>query len=126
MIYTYDSENIFAKILRKEIPCNTVLETDHALAFHDISPQAPDHVLVIPKGAYVSYDHFATAASDAEIIGYVRAIGEVCKMLGVDNGAEGAGFRMIANAGRNGVQDVPHLHVHILAGRPLGRMLGKA
>ncbi|KAB7613888.1 HIT domain-containing protein [Amylibacter sp. SFDW26] len=126
MAYSYDPENIFAKILRGEIPNSTVLETDHALAFHDIAPAAPDHVLVIPKGPYVSYDHFASEASDAEIVGYTRAIGEVCKMLGVDLGHEGEGFRLIANTGRNGVQDVPHLHVHILAGRPLGPMIKKA
>lgn len=119
MAYTYDPENIFAKILRGEIPNDTVLDTEYALAFRDINPQAPDHVLVIPKGPYVSYDHFALEASDAEIVGYTRAIGSVCEMLGV---AED-GFRAIANTGRNGVQEVPHLHVHILAGRPLGRML---
>jgi histidine triad (HIT) family protein len=123
MAYTYDPENIFAKILRGEIPNDTVLETEHALAFRDITPQAPDHVLVIPKGAYVSFDHFAAEASDAEIVGYIRAVGEVCKMLGVDLGSDGDGYRMIANTGKNGVQDVPHLHVHILAGKFLGRML---
>jgi histidine triad (HIT) family protein len=123
MAYTYDPENIFAKILRGEIPNDTVLETDHALAFRDIAPQAPDHVLIIPKGAYVSYDHFAREASDAEIVGYTRAIGAVCKMLGVSLDAGNDGYRMIANTGINGVQDVPHLHVHILAGKLLGRML---
>ena len=126
MAYSYDPENIFAKILRGEIPNSTVLETEHALAFHDIAPAAPNHVLVIPKGPYVSYDHFAAEASDAEIVGYTRAIGEVCKMLGVDLGNKGEGFRMIANTGKNGVQDVPHLHVHILAGRHLGPMIKKA
>ena len=125
MAYSYDNENIFAKILRGEIPNDTVLETEHALSFRDIAPQAPDHVLVIPKGAYVSYDHFAAEASADEIVGYTRAIGEVCKMLGVDLGGGGDGFRLIANAGQNGVQEVPHLHVHILAGRPLGPMLSK-
>lgn len=122
MAYTYDDQNIFAKILRGEIPNSTVLETEHSLAFRDIQPQAPTHVLVIPKGPYVSYDHFAQEASDAEIIDYTRAIGQVCALEGV---AED-GFRMIANAGETGVQEVPHLHVHILAGRPLGRMLQKA
>ncbi|SPF79419.1 histidine triad nucleotide-binding protein [Pseudoprimorskyibacter insulae] len=122
MAYTYDDENIFAKILRGEIPNQTVLETDHSLAFRDIYPQAPTHVLVIPKGKYVCYDHFAQEATDAEILDYTRTIGEVCKMEGVADG----GFRMIANAGEAGVQEVPHLHVHILAGRPLGRMLQKA
>ena len=119
MTYSYDTENIFAKILRGEIPNDTVLETEHALAFRDIQPQAPVHVLVIPKGAYVCYDHFAQEASDAEIVDFTRAIGKVCEMEGV---AEG-GFRVISNAGEAGVQEVPHLHVHVLAGRPLGRML---
>lgn len=122
MAYTYDPENIFAKILRGEIPNDTVLETEHSLAFRDIAPQAPLHVLVIPKGAYVCYDHFAQEASDAEILDYTRAIGKVCAMEGV----EADGFRLISNAGRNGVQEVPHLHVHILGGRELGRMLARA
>ncbi len=120
MPYAYDDQNIFAKILRGEIPNNTVLETDHSLAFRDIAPQAPDHVLVIPKGPYMSYDHFATAASDAEIVDYTRAVGKVCEMLGV---APGNGFRLIANAGEHGVQEVPHLHVHILAGKNMGPMV---
>jgi histidine triad (HIT) family protein len=123
MAYTYDPKNIFAKILRGEIPNDTVLETEHALAFRDIAPQAPEHVLVIPKGAYVSFDHFATEAGADEIVGYIRAVGEVSKILGVDLDSDGDGYRMIANTGRNGVQDVPHLHVHILAGKFLGRML---
>ncbi|WP_372837125.1 histidine triad nucleotide-binding protein [Puniceibacterium confluentis] len=122
MAYAYDDQNIFAKILRGEIPNTTVLETDHSLAFRDLHPQAPVHVLVIPKGPYVCYDHFAQVASDSEILDYTRAIGRVCAMEGV----AGDGFRMIANAGANGVQEVPHLHVHILAGRPLGRMLQRA
>ncbi len=122
MPYSYDPENIFAKILRGEIPNKTVLETEHSLAFHDIYPQAPTHVLIIPKGPYVTYDHFAAEASDAEILDYTRTIAKVCEMMEV---AEG-GFRMISNAGETGVQEVPHLHVHILAGRPLGRMLQPA
>jgi len=126
MAYSYDPENIFARILRGEIPNKTVLETAHSLAFEDIQPQAPVHVLVIPKGAYVSYDHFAQEASDAEIADFTRTIGEVCKMMGVQNDAGGAGFRMISNAGRDGVQEVPHLHVHVLGGRSLGRMLQPA
>lgn len=125
MAYSYDDQNIFAKILRGEIPNNTVFENDHALAFRDLYPQAPDHVLVIPKGPYVCYDHFANAASDAEIVGFTRAIGEVCRILGVADDA-GDGYRTIANSGEHGVQEVEHLHVHILAGRPLGRMLAKA
>ncbi|MBI1495236.1 HIT domain-containing protein [Halocynthiibacter styelae] len=125
MAYSYDDQNIFAKILRGDIPNNTVFENDYALAFRDLYPQAPDHVLVIPKGPYVCYDHFANAASDAEIVGFTRAIGEVCKILGVADDA-GDGYRTIANSGEHGVQEVEHLHVHILAGRPLGRMLAKA
>lgn len=120
--YTYDPENIFAKILRGEIPNKTVLETEHTLAFHDIYPQAPVHVLVIPKGPYVTYDHFAAEASDAEVLDYTRTIAKVCEMMEV---AEG-GFRLISNAGEAAVQEVPHLHVHILAGRQLGRMLQPA
>lgn len=125
MSYTYDDQNIFAKILRGEIPNNTVLETTHSLAFRDLYPQAPTHVLVIPKGAYVSYDHFAAEATDEEIIDYTRAIGEVCRLEGVDLAA-GDGFRMISNAGANGVQEVPHLHVHILGARHMGRMVARA
>jgi histidine triad (HIT) family protein len=123
MPYTYDDQNVFAKILRGEIPSRKVLETDHTLAFHDISEQAPVHVLVIPKGPYVTYDHFALEASDAEIVDFTRAIGEVCKIMGVQPGEGGGGFRAISNAGDAGVQEVPHLHVHILGGRVLGRML---
>ena len=122
MAYEYDDQNIFAKILRGEIPNTTVLETEHTLAFRDLYPQAPVHVLVIPKGPYISYDHFAAAASDAEIIDYTRAIGEVCRMEGVALDAAD-GFRMISNAGAHGVQEVPHLHVHILGGRRIGRMV---
>lgn len=122
MAYTYNPENIFAKILKGEIPNKTVLETEHTLAFRDIYPQAPVHVLVIPKGPYVNYDHFASEASDAEILDFTRAIAEVCRMEGL----EADGFRLIANAGVTAVQEVPHMHVHILAGRPLGRMLSKA
>ena len=126
MTYTYDDQNIFAKILRGEIPNNTVMETDHCLAFTDSAPQAPVHVLVIPKGAYVNHDHFATTASDAEVIDFTRTIGKICAELDVAPGNDGQGYRLIANTGTHGVQDVPHLHVHILAGRGLGRMLTKA
>jgi len=125
MGYTYDDQNIFAKILRGEIPNKTVLETEHSLAFHDIQPLAPHHVLVIPKGAYVSHDHFARDASDAEIVDFTRTVGAVCRQLGVDL-ENGDGYRLISNSGKTGVQDVPHLHVHVLAGRPLGRMLPKS
>ncbi len=125
MPYTYDTQNIFAKILRGEIPNDTVLETEHTLAFRDIAPQAPHHVLVIPKGAYVNYDHFAHEASDAEIIDFNRAVGKVCDMLGVQPDAGGNGYRVISNAGEDAIQDVPHLHFHVLGGRNLGRILAK-
>lgn len=126
MPYAYDPQNIFARILRGEIPNKTVLETASTLAFHDIQPQAPVHVLVIPKGAYVSYDHFAAEASDAEIVDFNRTVAEVCRLTGVDLGKDGQGFRAITNAGAHGVQEVPHYHLHILGGRPLGRMLARA
>src|SRR6056297_2701209 len=108
MSYAYDDQNIFAKILRGEIPNKTVLETEHSLAFEDIEPQAPVHVLVIPKGAYVSYDHFARNASDGEIVDFNRAVAEVCRMTGVHLEDDGDGFRAITNAGTHGVQEVPH------------------
>lgn len=123
MAYSYDTTNIFARILRGEIPCNKVLETEHSLAFHDIRPQAPVHVLVIPKGPYVTFDHFALAASPAEQADFVSAIGQACRQFGLEPGEGGNGFRVISNAGEDGVQEVPHLHVHILAGRVLGPML---
>jgi len=126
MAYAYDDQNIFARILRGEIPNSTVLETEHTLAFNDIAPQTPHHVLVIPKGPYVTYDHFAAEASDAEIADFTRAVGEVCKMLGIRPGDGGEGYRVISNAGETGVQEVPHYHLHILSGRPLGRMVKKA
>ncbi|MBE0453677.1 HIT domain-containing protein [Roseovarius autotrophicus] len=126
MPYSYDDQNIFAKILRGEIPNKTVLETAHTLAFEDIQPQAPVHVLVIPKGPYVCYDHFAQEASEAEIVDFTRAVGEVCRLTGVQPGEGGEGFRAIANTGAHGVQEVPHFHLHILGGRVLGRMVGRA
>ncbi|MEM6728772.1 MAG: HIT domain-containing protein [Pseudomonadota bacterium] len=123
MAYAYDDQNIFAKILRGEIPNTTVMESAHSLAFRDIYPQAPEHILVIPKGPYVCYDHFALEASDAEIVDFSRMIGKIAAELGVQPGEGGAGYRLLSNAGQDGVQEVPHLHVHIVAGRPLGRML---
>ena len=115
----YDEQNIFARILRGEIPCRKVFEDEHALAFHDINPQAPTHILVIPKGAYVSWDDFSARAGDAEIVGFVRAVGEVAR----SNGLVAPGYRLLANTGGHSHQEVPHLHVHLFAGRPLGRML---
>ncbi|MGI9349379.1 MAG: HIT domain-containing protein [Amylibacter sp.] len=122
MAYKYDEENIFAKILRGEIPNETILENDHALAFRDISPQRPHHVLVIPKGKFVSFDHFAKEASPTEIVGYIQAIGNVCDLLNVSIDT-GDGYRLIANSGEHGVQEVPHLHVHILGGSSCGGMI---
>lgn len=126
MTYIYDDQNIFARILRKEIPNQTVLETAHTLAFNDINAQAPVHVLVIPKGPYVSYDHFAAEASDAEIVDFTRAVAEVCRITGVRSGYGEQGFRAITNAGVHGMQEVPHLHIHILGGRVMGRLLERA
>ena len=116
---SYDQENIFAKILRGEIPCKKVHEDQWSLAFHDIHPQAPVHVLVIPKGPYVSLDDFSAEASPQEIAGFFRAVGEVARKLGLP----AKGYRILANNGRDGGQEVPHFHVHIFGGRPLGRMI---
>ncbi len=116
---TYDPNNVFARILRGELPAKTVYEDEYALAFHDINPQAPIHVLVIPKGAYVSLADFAATASDAEITGFWRAVGRVARELGLEE----SGYRILANHGANAHQEVPHFHVHIFGGRPLGPML---
>ena len=123
MPYVYDDQNIFAKILRGEIPNDTVLETEHSLAFNDIYPQAPVHVLVIPKGSYVCHDHFAADATDVELVDFMRLTAKICEMKEISPGAGESGFRAISNAGENGVQEVPHYHLHIIGGRPLGRML---
>jgi histidine triad (HIT) family protein len=125
MPYTYDDQNIFAKILREEIPCKKVLETDHSLAFHDIAPQAPVHLLVIPKGPYVNYDHFVQAATDAEILDFTRAVATVCSEHGLCPADGQAGYRLITNAGPDGLQEVPHLHIHILAGARIGPLTAK-
>jgi len=124
MSYSYDPSNIFARILRGEIPNKTVLETEHCLAFHDIAPQAPVHVLVIPKGAYVSYDHFCAEASDAEIVDFARVSARLCKELGLSLDGN-AGFRAITNAGTHGGQEVPHYHLHLLGGHPMGVMVSR-
>ena len=116
---TYDDSNIFARILRGEIPCDKVYEDSHALAFHDINPQAPVHVLVIPKGAYVSFADFSASAPEEAIAGFFKAVGKIARDLGV----EGPGYRLLANHGPDSHQEVPHFHVHILAGRPLGPLL---
>ena len=117
----YDDQNIFAKILRGEIPNKTVYEDEWALAFHDIHPQAPLHVLVIPKGPYVSWDDFSAKASAEEIAGFIRAVGTVAREAGLVE----PGYRLLANIGGHGHQEVPHLHVHVFAGRPLGPMLAR-
>ncbi len=117
----YDDSNIFARILRGEIPAKKVHEDEHALAFHDINAQAPVHVLVIPKGAYVSWDDFSSRAADAEIAGFVRAVGIVARDLGL----VARGYRLLANVGGDAGQEVPHLHVHLFGGRPLGPMLAR-
>ena len=115
----YDASNIFARILRGEIPCKKIFENDAALAFHDINPQAPLHVLIIPKGDYVSFADFSATATDAEIAGFVRAVGSVAKDLGL----EAPGYRLLANMGEHAGQEVAHFHVHLFGGRPLGRMI---
>ncbi len=115
----YDDNNVFAKILRGEIPCAKVYEDSTALAFKDINPQAPLHVLVIPKGRYVSMDDFSKNASDAEIAGFVRAVGRVAREAGAVDG----GYRFLSNCGRDAHQEVPHFHVHVFAGRDLGGMI---
>jgi len=120
MDFDYDPQNIFAKILRGEIPNKTVFENEHTLAFEDIQPQAPVHVLIIPKGPYMSLDHFARDASPEEQTSFFAAVAAVCAQTGVE-----AGFRAIANSREDGVQEVPHFHLHIIGGRPLGRMLSK-
>ncbi len=117
----YDDDNVFAKILRGDLPCKKAFENEHALAFHDIAPMAPVHVLVIPKGAYRSMDDFSSQASADEICGFFRAVGEVARQLGL---AEN-GYRLIANTGVYGRQEVPHFHMHIFGGAPLGRMIDK-
>jgi diadenosine tetraphosphate (Ap4A) HIT family hydrolase len=117
----YDQNNIFARILRNEIPSKKIYEDEHALAFHDINPLAPAHILVIPKGPYVSWDDFSAKASDDEIAGFVRAVGKVARDAGLVDG----GYRLLANIGLNSGQEVPHLHVHIFGGCPLGPMLAR-
>ena len=117
----YDRDNIFAKILRGEIPCDKVYEDDHALAFKDIAPQAEIHVLVVPKGEYVSWDDFSAKASEAKIAGFVRAVGTVAR----EHGLVEPGYRLLANVGAHGGQEVPHLHVHLFGGQPLGPMIAR-
>ena len=117
----YDRSNIFARILRGEIPCQKVFEDAHVLAFHDIRPQTPTHILVVPKGEYESSDDFAATASDAEIAALMRAAGRIAR----EQGLAETGYRLLANHGRDAHQEVPHFHLHIFGGRDLGRMVGK-
>ncbi|MFN7633455.1 MAG: histidine triad nucleotide-binding protein [Acetobacteraceae bacterium] len=117
----YDDQNVFARILRGEIPSKRVFEDEWAIAFHDINPQAPVHVLVIPRGRYVSMADFTARGSAAEIAGFFRAVGEVTRILGLETD----GYRLLANMGEAAGQEVPHLHVHVFAGRPLGPMLAR-
>ncbi len=115
----YDPNNVFAKILREEIPCDKIYEDEFVLAFRDVNPQAPTHVLVIPKGAYVSMADFSEAATDVEITGFFRAVGQVARDLKIEN----SGYRILANHGVDAHQEVPHFHVHLFAGRKLGPMI---
>ena len=115
----YDPNNIFARILRGEIPSRKVFEDEWVLAFHDINPQAPTHILVIPKGPYCSFADFSTQAPDAQIAGFMRAVGKIAHDLGL----EAAGYRLLANMGADSGQEVAHFHVHLFAGKPLGRMI---
>ena len=115
----YDDQNIFAKILRGELPCDKIYEDDAALAFHDIRPQAPVHALVIPKGHYVSWDDFTARADDDEIAAFMRSVGNVTRLLELD----GPGYRLMVNMGGHGHQEVPHLHVHIFGGRQFFQMI---
>ncbi len=119
MAEPYDDGNVFAKILRGEIPCKKVLENEHVLAFEDVRPQTPTHVLVIPKGRYRDLDDFSANASDEELVAWVRAIGEVARVRGIDR----SGYRVLANTGRDGHQEVPHLHMHVFGGSDLGIMI---
>ncbi len=120
-IAPYDPNNVFARILRGEIPSRRVFEDDWTIAFHDLHPLTPHHVLVIPRGAYVSWADFSARASDAEIVGFVRAVGTVARQLGLEE----TGYRLLANAGLDAHQEVPHLHVHLFGGQPLGPMLAR-
>ena len=120
---TYNKDNIFAKILRGEIPCKKIYEDEYVLAFHDINPQKKVHALVIPKGAYIDLDDFSLKASDKEILGLVKGISIVAKKIGVSDEVKGGGYRSLVNIGANGGQEVPHLHFHIFGGEKVGKMV---
>ena len=119
----YDKNNIFAKILRGEIPCKKIYENEYVLAFHDINPQKKIHALVIPKGEYTNLDDFSSKASEKEIVGLIKGIGEVAKKLGISEAVKGGGYRSLVNVGENGGQEVPHLHFHIFGGEKVGSMV---
>ena len=119
----YDKNNIFAKILRGEIPCKKIYENDYVLAFHDVNPQKKVHALVVPKGEYVNLDDFSSNATEKEIVGLIKGIGEVAKKLGVSEAVKGGGYRSLVNVGANGGQEVPHLHFHIFGGEKVGKMV---
>jgi len=119
----YDKNNIFAKILRGEIPCKKIYEDNYVLAFHDVNPQKKIHVLVVPKGEYVNLDDFSSNATEKEIVGLIKGIGEVAKKLGVSEAVKGEGYRSLVNVGTNGGQEVPHLHFHIFGGEKVGKMV---
>ena len=123
MSYKYDHENIFAKILRKEIPSEAVLDSKHSFAFKDINPAAPIHILIIPKGNYVNFDHFVSEASEEEILDFNKTVANVILQVKLNPNINGKGYRLIANTGLDGVQEVPHLHFHVLGGRNLGFMV---
>jgi len=118
----YDKNNIFAKILRKEISCKKIFENDYVLSFHDINPQKKIHALVIPKGEYIDLDDFNNRASDQEIVALSKAITEVSKILGISTDA-GKGYRALTNLGEDGAQEVPHLHFHLFGGEKTGKMV---
>ena len=120
---TYDKNNIFAKILRDEIPCKKIYEDEYVLAFHDVNPQKKIHALVIPKGEYVNLDDFSSNATEKEIVGLTKGIAEVAKKLGVAEAVKGEGYRSLVNVGTHGGQEVPHLHFHILGGEKVGKMV---
>jgi len=120
---TYDKNNIFAKILRGEIPCKKIYEDEFVLAFHDIHPQKKIHTLVIPKGEYTNLDDFSFKASDEEIVGLIKGISAVAKKIGVSDEVKGGGYRSLVNIGENGGQEVPHLHFHIFGGEKIGKMV---
>ncbi len=120
---TYDKNNIFAKILRGEIPCKKIYEDEYVLAFHDINPQKKIHALIIPKGEYINLDDFCSRASEKEIIGLIKGISVVAKKLNISEVTKGSGYRSLVNVGEDGGQEVPHLHFHLFGGEKIGKMV---